>query len=121
MKTCVQTLSIMAITAALSFGQDAPKGPKGPKGPGGQRPSPEKVFARLDADGDGEVTLEEFKANPRAQRNPERAGEIFSKMDLDSSGGVSFEEFKSHRPPHPPGKGGKGGKGKKRGGEGAAE
>ena len=73
----------MAIAASFTFGQDAPKGPKGPRG---DRPSPEKIFQKLDADGDGNLTLVEFKASPRAQKNEEMATKIFSKIDADNSG-----------------------------------
>jgi hypothetical protein len=95
MKICIQTLGIMIVAASLSYGQDGPK--KGHK-----PPNPEAAFKKLDANSDASVSLEEFKASPRAQKNAEKAEEIFKKIDADSSGGVSFEEFKAHRPAHPP-------------------
>ncbi len=70
----------------------------------------EKIFKKLDADSSGTVSLEEFKAGPRAKENPEKAEEIFKKIDADSSGGITFEEFKSAKPPRKDGKGGKEGK-----------
>lgn len=117
MKTCICTLSALAIAASLSFAQEAPKGPKGPGGPGkGKRPNPEQIFKKLDADANGSVNLEEFKASPRAKEAPDKAEEIFKKIDADSDGSVTLEEFKKHRPPHGPGGPGKGGKGKGKGG-----
>ena len=102
MKTCIYTLGAMAIAASLCFGQDG----EPPKGPGkGKRPNPEEIFKKLDTNNDASLSLDEFKAGPRAQKNPAKAEEIFKKMDADSSGGVSLEEFKSFRPPHPPRKG----------------
>jgi hypothetical protein len=109
MKTYLPIIGAMAIATSLTFAQDAPKGPGGPrKG----RPDPEKIFKKLDADGNGSVSLEEFKAGPRAQEHPEKADEIFKKIDKDDNGELSLEEFKSHRPPHRRGPG-------KRGGDGA--
>ena len=108
MKTILSTLSILAIATSLSFAQGPQKGPKGEGRP--PRPQPEKVFAKLDADSDGNVTLEEFKTSPRAQENEAKAEEIFAKIDADSDGNITIEEFKAHRPPHArPRKGGKGG------------
>lgn len=98
MKTLVQTLGIMAIASSITFGQE------GPENPERKRPSPEKIFKKLDADNDASVTLAEFKAGPRAQQNPEKAEEIFKKIDADNSGGISLEEFKAHRPLRKPGK-----------------
>lgn len=105
MKATITLLSALAIATSLSFGEDKPAGP--PKDPGtpdtltrSQRPDPEKVFKKLDANSDGAVSLDEFKAGPRAQKDPEKAAEIFKKIDADSNGSISLEEFKSHRPPH---------------------
>lgn len=107
MKTCIQSLAILAFATSVSFAQEeAPKGPRGDK-----RPDPAKVFAKLDADSDGSLTLAEFQAAPMAKRNPERAEKGFAKMDADSDGMVTLEEFKAHRPERPVRKGK--GKGKK--------
>ena len=111
MKATITLLSAMALAASLSFGQDKPaEHPKRPGGPGGEgkRPSPEEIFKKLDTTADGNLTLEEFKAGPRAQKDPAKAEEIFKKIDTDNSGGISLEEFKAHKPPHHggPGKGG---------------
>jgi Ca2+-binding EF-hand superfamily protein len=74
------------------------------EGGDGNRPNPKEHFKKMDADNNGTVSLEEFKSNPRAKENPEKATEIFKKMDADSSGGVTLEEMiehhKKHRPDH---------------------
>ncbi len=101
MKTCIQTLSIMALAASLSYGEDTAK-------PERKRPDPEKMFKRLDSDSNGSISLAEFKASPRAQRNPEKAGRIFKKIDADSNGEATLDEFKAHRPKHHRRAGGKG-------------
>lgn len=120
MKTCIHTLGALAIAASLCFGQDgqAPKGPGGSDGEGKKHPKPEAVFKKLDTNGDSSLSLDEFKAGPRGQKDPTKAEEVFKKIDSDSSGSVSLEELKAHRPPHPPGGPGKG-KGKGKGGDSA--
>lgn len=118
MKTYLHLIGAMAIATSLTCAQDAPKGPKKP---GKDHPAPEEIFKKLDADSSGSVSLEEFKASPRAKENPKKAEEMFKKIDKDGNGELSLEEFKSHRPPHKPGKGGPGKPGKpgKPKGEGA--
>lgn len=94
MKSIIQTLAILAFATSVSFAQEeAPKGPKG-----GKRPGPEKIFAKLDADSDGSLTLGEFKESPMAKKNPERAEKIFARIDADSDTKVTLEEFKAHAP-----------------------
>ncbi len=118
MKATITLLSAMAIATSLSFGEEPAGPPKGPGGPG-KHPEPEVIFKKLDTNSDGAVSLDEFKAGPRAKKDPEKAAEIFKKIDADSNGSISLEEFKSHRPPPHDGKGGGhgGGKGKDKGGD----
>ena len=97
MKTYLHIIGAMAIATSLTMAEDAPKGPKKH---GKERPNPEVIFKKLDADSSGAVSLEEFKASARAKENPEKAEEIFKKIDKDGNGELSLEEFKSHRPPH---------------------
>jgi hypothetical protein len=54
MKSCIQILSITALAASLSFGEEAPKGPKGG--------DPAKAFAKVDSDSSGSISLGEFKS-----------------------------------------------------------
>jgi hypothetical protein len=100
MKTCIQTLGIMLLAASLSYG----KGAKG-AGDGQNRPDPQKRFQKLDTDGNGSISLAEFKACPRAQKNEAKADKIFKKFDTDSSGSLTLEEIKAGRAAHK-GKGG---------------
>jgi hypothetical protein len=107
MKNCIKTLGILAIASSFALAQDAPKKERGQR-------NPEAAFKKLDTDGDGSLSLEEFKASPRAKKNETRATEVFGKMDADSNGSVSLDEFKAKASDN--GKGGKG-KGRKRGAE----
>ncbi len=107
MKTVQYSLGILAIATSFAFAQGPPQGGQG--GPGGrQRPEPSEIFAMLDADSSGGVSLEEFKNGPKAKEDATKAAEIFAEIDADSDGSITLEEFKAHRPPHDA-KGGKGG------------
>jgi EF-hand domain pair len=98
MKNYLQALGAMILATSLSYGEEAPAKPDKPKAP-----NPEKMFKKLDTDGNGSLSLEEFKASPRGQKNPDKAEEAYKKMDADSKDGVSLEEFKAAAPA--PGKG----------------
>lgn len=89
----------LILAPALAFAADDAK-PKKP-GKGGDKPKaePEAVFKKLDKDSNASLSLDEFKASPRAQKDPAKAEEMFKKMDKDSDGKVTLEEFKTH-PPH---------------------
>ncbi len=80
-------------------------------GGGKEKRSPEERFSRMDADGDGKVTLEEFSAahakrmekmkeresdRPQGDRTPPPAEEIFARMDANSDGSITLEEFTEH-------------------------
>ncbi|WP_417821433.1 EF-hand domain-containing protein [Terasakiella sp.] len=68
----------------------------------------EEMFAKIDSDGDGQFTLEEFEAAKPADAptgGPSSA-ELFSQMDSDGDGSVSEEEFANAAPPPPPPPGG---------------
>ena len=109
MKTCIQTLGILAVAASLSYGQDAPKREH-------KRPDPEAAFKKLDSDNSGSISEAEFLASPRAKKDEAKAKEIFKKLDSDSSGEVSLEEFKAHGHGKADGGKRKGGKKHKKGG-----
>lgn len=90
---------------------EARKEARGEFKPGEMRhKSPEDVFAKIDADGNGEITKSEFDdAIARMQEHArERGVDVkhkdpearFEKMDLDGSGSVSKEEFLAAAPKH---------------------
>ena len=111
MKIRICTLSALALASSLALAQDKPAAPH--QG-GGKHPqmNPEEIFKKLDTNGDGVLSLDEFKAGPVGKKDPAKAEEIYKKMDTKGDGKVTLEEFKAHRPPHPPGGPHKGGPGK---------
>ena len=57
---------------------------------------PAEVFKKLDTNGDGKISLDEFKAGPQGKKDPAKAEEIFKKKDKDGDGSLSLEEFSAH-------------------------
>jgi len=58
---------------------------------------PEEVFKNFDADGSGEIDLEEFKVmlkKLRIQMSSAKAVKYFKMCDVDDSGSIDFEEFR---------------------------
>jgi len=84
-----------------------PGGPGEGDGEGRDRPNPAEIFKRLDKDGSGSISKEEFTSGERAQKNPEMAAKMFQKLDADGDGSITHDEFaKRPRPDdHKPGEG----------------
>jgi len=95
MKTTLVSLGALAFAASAAFAQAPPN--ESHAGPG-RRPSPGQLFKKLDTNGDGVLSLDEFKASPLGQRDAAKAEEIYHKMDVQADGKVTLEEFKAFRP-----------------------
>lgn len=60
-----------------------------------KKPSPEKVFKKIDADNNGEISLEEWKNKKMKNETKEEMVEKrFAKMDADGNKSLSMDELK---------------------------
>ncbi len=64
---------------------------------GNKAPDPAKIFARKDANSDGALTLDEFKAGMK-DKALDNADKRFKKIDTNSDGKLSLDEFKAGMP-----------------------
>jgi hypothetical protein len=92
MKLLFAVSVLTCVGLAVAWGQDE----KPAEGHGARR-SPEEMMKRFDTNHDGKISLEEWKASPRSQRNPSRAEEMFKKLDTNHDGFITLDELKAHR------------------------
>ena len=97
MKVLTTLLAVLAL-GTFSVNAQAPKGEK-------PKMSPEEMFKKKDANGDGKVSKEEFT---KGAKDAAKAEAGFAAKDKDKDGNLTLEEFKA------------GGKGKGKGAPGAA-
>ncbi|MCS6852930.1 MAG: EF-hand domain-containing protein [Gemmataceae bacterium] len=65
---------------------------------------PEAIFKKVDANGDGKLSKEEFqkitelgKGKGRGDRAKEMIGKLFEKLDANNDGSLSLDEYKKMR------------------------
>lgn len=88
MKLITSILSILALSFTLQAADEAKK-------PEGEKPKqdPAKYFAKIDANSDGSISLDEMKASPAGKKDEAKAEATFKKKDKDSDGKLTMEEF----------------------------
>lgn len=100
---------MLAIFGVMAFTQEASAQEKQKK-----KGSPEKAFAKMDADASGSISLDEYKAyremraakraekqaakgvEPKGKK-PKDPAKAFGKMDANNDGGVDMTEFLAHK------------------------
>lgn len=132
-------VAVCAVGLAMALSVYAEEKKEGAGGPGGHGPgnfNPEERFKAMDTDGNGTISLAEFKAGheKRMAQMKERMGEkfdaskmpnpdeTFKKLDKDGNGELTKDEMKAGHPAGGPGQGPgrrEGGRGGRGHGEGA--
>ncbi len=87
MKTFVTILNTIAIALSGALAQTNTETSRT------QKSSREAFFKKLDANGDGVVTRDEFMASPEFQKNPLSTGDYFNKLDTNGDGELTLDEF----------------------------
>lgn len=85
----------VAVLAGFLAGTFAPTADAADKG--GKKRDPEAVFKKLDKDGNGMLTLDEYKGKAEGKK-ADAAEKRFKKLDKDENGSVSLDEFKAGVP-----------------------
>jgi Ca2+-binding EF-hand superfamily protein len=93
MKSITSILAVLAVGTTLALAADEKPAAAGAAGAEKPKRDPAEIFKKLDANGDGKVSLEEFKAGPIGKKDPAKAEEIFKKKDTNGDGSLSLEEF----------------------------
>lgn len=86
MKLALTLCAILACGVLTLRAEDAPKKPHA---------TPEEIFKKLDTNGDGFLSKEEYLASPRAKKDPAAAEKHYEAMDTKKDGKVTLEEFKA--------------------------
>jgi len=93
-------LFTLMVAVGAACGDDTKSGSKKGKN---ARGGPEAVFKKMDANGDGFISLDEFKkaieSRPQSKLkdHPEMIDKVFQRMDTNGDGKISLEEFKAAR------------------------
>lgn len=90
MKAITSILAILALSATLNAAEGDAKKPEAGKK---KAPNPEEMFKKLDKDGNGSISKEEYMASPQAKKDEAKAAERFGKMDKNGDGSLSKEEM----------------------------
>ncbi len=102
--------AILGAIAAFGFAQPILADDTTPpaKPPVGEKHSAAERFKKLDTNGDGFLSKEEFLAPAAKAKDPEKAKahreELFNKLDTNKDGKISLEEYLAGAKKHEPGR-----------------
>jgi hypothetical protein len=87
-------ITLLTIAGLATFSFSAEGDAKKAEGKGGKgKMNPEEAFKKLDKDGNGSVSKEEYMASPQAKKDAAKAEESFGKRDKNKDGSLSKDEF----------------------------
>ncbi len=97
-------LALGLLLPSLGGADPAPPPPDGPKpGPGGQRGGHKHImdnWRKADTNGDGAISLDEFRAMDRIANLPaDKQEAIFKRLDINADGQLHTEELRRMMPP----------------------
>jgi hypothetical protein len=98
MKSITSILALLAVGTTLALADDKPAAPaagdtKPAAGDTGKpKRDPAEVFKKLDANGDGKLTLDEYMASPMAKKDPDKAKARFQKM-ANGADSITLEQW----------------------------
>jgi len=96
MKSIMPLLAVLAIGSTLALADEKPAAPAAGDAtttPAKPKRDPAESFKKLDANGDGKLTLEEFLAGPQGKKDPDKAKAYFQKVDKDNTGSITLEQW----------------------------
>ena len=85
-KSLTYTLAALVVGTSFAMAADAAKADK-------PKRDPAEVFKKLDANNDGKLSAEEWKASPQSKKDEAKAAEMFGKKDKDGDKNLTLEEF----------------------------
>ena len=88
MKAITSILAVLALSVSLNAAEGDAKKPEAGK----PKMNPEEAFKKLDKDGNGSISKEEFMAGP-GKKDAAKGAEMFGKKDKNADGSLSKEEF----------------------------
>lgn len=88
MKTTQLLATLLVLPFALAIAADEPSA-----APAKPKRDPAKLFKAMDQNGDGFISLEEYKAATVGQIDRSRVADVFKKKDADGDGKLSLVEF----------------------------
>jgi len=101
MKSITTILAVLAVGSTLALADDTTTTPATTTTTpttttGKPKADPAEMFKKLDTNGDGKLSLDEWMASKRAQKDPDKAKEFFNKRDKGAKGYLTLEEFVGH-------------------------